>query len=798
MADPTNPADPTADPTTIVAPTPEQNAAWSTFEANTAAAGEKLQGIGAIGATVGSVFSTLTDKLNNAGISLKSIGSIVDGNSGQFGLLTTSILGAREAFTNLNSGLDTTRLVTYMDQFTELANIIKTGPGTAAAAKAIEGIVGAVTRLGASSQTAQKIQNELKNGVMTSAQAFLTSADNITRLQNSFLQMTIAGGGAADLFDGIHGKMTSVGSDFQNLNNVTDLYAKQLEKASAAMGGSLKAQENAARYMTQIARMPGQLNNLVKQTEIAGKTTDLLTASLDIASGTGRSEEEVLSDINKVLTTYKSLQDDANVTTGAAADLTSRMGLLSKDLQADIKDVQGALLGQTDAFKMFVGVGSDVTSMTKGMAQSMSDYVSSLESIGVPAQNAIEMFKQYTATISNMTMGQKAFLSTMSGGAGGLRGGFQIDMMIKQGKFEELQKKVGDTIKKMTGPIVSLDEASKSESAAAQYQRQIMILQQGPLGAMAKTPQEAENLLAAMKEGKPVAQTKSPEERMQAQMKEGNKIQKDSYTQLVDINQSLNTLVLRAGEANKITGREVLGTGNRGALAGGVGGTGAGLTPGGGVIGGPTAPNAETFKKMEDIARNLPKNLKDSWQALREALGSGNKESIQQFTTRMNDAIKEQKSHMSKLSDTQRGAINAAQEMMSATKPGAASTGMVTPGGTTDKPATPPGVTMTVGGQERKLSFHTPESYPSKGKIVGQAVPPATQAGVTTTGPGGTRTGTTTTGPTHPMMDPNKPVPVTLAGGTAFTVNFTCPNCGTPSRQTAVSGTTSQGNNQPR
>jgi hypothetical protein len=767
---------PTVDPNAIITPTAEQNQAWSTFEENTAAAGSRLERIGTIGSAVGTVFSTLTNKLNDAGISLKSVGNIVDGNSGQFGLLTTSILGARAAFTSFTN-VDTSRLVTYMDQFAELSDIIKTGPGTQAAAKAIEGIINVVTKLGASSETTTKIQTDLKNGVMTSAQAFLTSADNITRLQNSMLQMTVAGGGAADLFDGIHGKLTSVGSDFRNLNNVTDLYSKALEKGTLALGGTLKGQNLAAEYMARIARMPGQLANVIKHTEIAGKTTDLLTASLDIASGTGRKEEEVLDDINKVLTSYKSLQDDANITTGAAATLTARMGLLSKDLQADIKDVQGALMGQTDAFKMFVGTGSDVTKMTQGMAQSMSDYVSKLESVGVPAQNAIEMFKQYTSTISQMTMGQKAFLSTMSGGAGGLRGGFQIDMMIKQGKFEELQKKVGDTIKKMTGPIVSLDEASKSESAAAQYQRQIMILQQGPLGAMAKTPQEAENLLAAMKEGKPLAQTKSPEERMRLEMKEGNKIQKDSYTQLVDINQSLNTLVLRAGEANKITGREFLGTGNTGAIAGGVGGTGAGIVPGR-VIGGPAAPNAETFKQMQDIARNLPKNLKDSWQSLVEAIGSGNRESIQHFTTRMNDAIKEQKSHMSKLSDTQRGAINAAQEMMSVAKSGASATGTVTPS---------PSITIGSPGKERRLSFTPHDSYAPAGKQVGKVIPPTTTTTATTEA--GSRGGTTT-GPHAMTGGPNQPIPVVLAGGQGLTLHFTCPNCGTNVRQQSTTSDT--------
>lgn len=788
MADPITPPD-------IVAPTPEQNEAWSTFESNTAAAGEKLQGIGSIGVAVGSVFNSLTEKLGNVGISLKSVGSIVDGSSGQFGLFTTSIIGAREAFTSF-SNVDTSRLVTYTDQFRELYDIIKAGPGTQLAARAIEGILGTMSRLGASSEDVKKAQSELKNGVMTTAAAFLQSADNITRLQNSMLQMTIAGGGAADLFDGIHGKMTSVGTDFQNLNNVTDLYAKQLEKATAAMGGTLKAQNNAAQYMAMIARMPGQLTNLIKHTEIAGKTTDLLTASLDIASGTGRKEEEVLDDINHVLTTYKSLQDDSNITTGAAADLTARMGLLSKDLQADIKDVQGALRGQTDAFKMFVGVGSDVTAMTKGMADSMSDYVSKLEQVGVPAQNAIEMFKQYTSRMAEMTTGQKAFLSQMSGGSGGLKGAFQVDLMIKQGKFQELQQKVGDTIRKMTGPIVSLDEASKSESAAAQYQKQIMILQQGPLGAMAKTPAEAENLLAAMKEGKPVAQTKSPEERMQTMMKEGNKLQKDSYTELVEINQSLNTLVLRAGEANKITGRQVLGTGNTGALAGGVGGTGAGITPGGGVIGGPTAPNADTFKRMEDIARNLPTKLKDSWQSLREAIGSGNRENIQKFTDRMNDAIKSQKAHMGQMSADQRAAVDAAQDMMSISR---TPTPPTTPGTTTTRPPTPPpGVTIGPAGRQRTLSYTPLEGYTPAGRQVGRAVVAPTGA-TTTTGPGArTGGGGTTTAFTQPG-GPTQPVPVTLAGGQGITLHFTCPNCGNATTQQALTpnSTSPQTNKRP-
>lgn len=799
MADPPTTPSTTVTTPDIVAPTDEQNQAWSTYSANVDQAGGSLGKTIDLSSQVKTAFDTVTSALSKAGVAFGNLGSMTPEMATKFGLLTSSIMGTRDAFAGI-AGVDTSRLTTVMDQVTDLQEAFQNSEAYKIAQRTFNETTAAIMRnadkLGPTGvQAALKAASETfktATSVVSDATiAFAKSADNATRLQNSMIQMTLAGGGAGKLFGDLGDTFGSAGSDLQHLDNTMKLYNTTLEKGSALLGGTKRAQETIAGYMATINKMPGTLTNLIKSTEIAGKTTDLLTGSLEIAAATGRREEDVLTDINQVLTSYKGIQDESNQTAGAAATLTARMGLLSHDLQADIKDVQGAMMGQVDAFKMFVGVGSDVSAMTQGMANAMSDYVSKLESVGVPAQNAIEMFKQYTGQLSQMTMGQKAFLLTMSGGAGGLRGGFQIDMMIKQGKFEELQKKVGDTIKKMTGPIVSLDEASKSESAAAQYQRQIMILQQGPLGAMAKTPQEAENLLAAMKEGKPVAQTKTPEERMQAMMKEGNKIQKDSHTVLVDIAQSVNTLALRASEANKATMRVVGGTGNLGPIAGGFNNQGAGISPGRGPTGAPIY-GSEAFKQMEQVARNLPKTVQDSWASLKEAIKGGNQESIQKFNDRMMAAINDQKKNQSSLTEAQRTALTAANKLL--TTPATRETTAPTTGLGTAPPTTQ---TTTIGppGKERTLSFTPMDTYAPRGKQVGQVIPPATQAGVTTTGPGG-RGGTTTTGPTHPMMDPNKPVPVTLAGGTAFTVTFTCPNCGTPSRQTAVSGTTSQGNNK--
>jgi len=759
-----NPTDPTPTDPTVAVPTQDQIDKWTTFEQVTAASGASLEKVGDISSGVGAIFGTLSDKLKMAGLSFTDLSSMTDQTSRQFGVLTTSVLGSREAFTNLSGAMDTSRLVTYMDQFKELGDILKAGPGTQMAANAIEAIIGKMSSLGASSATVAKVQQELKTGVMTAAAAFFTSADNITRLQYSMMQMTTSGSGMQALLD-------AVGSDFQNLDKVTKSYTDTLSKATAALGGSKKAQETAALYMAQINKMPGGLNLLIKSTDIAGKSTDLLTESLNIAAISGRKEEEVLGDIAEVLKGYKSALDDSNDVGGAAATLQARMATIAGTLHANIQDVRGALMESTSAFKMFVMDGANAADMTKGMADAMENYTSSLEAVGVPAGNAIEMFKNYTGVMKNMTLGQQAFLSTMSGGPGGLRGAFKVQDQIAKGDFESLRKDVETTIKRMTGPIVSREQAMQSESAAANYTRQIQLLQQGPLAGLAKSMPEAQALLKAMAENKKLPEVtadKSKDNQMQTALKAGQKIQQDSYTELTKVNSSLNTLVLQAGLANKKTTREMLGTGNTGSYGGGVAGAGGGITPGRTPVGTPTN---DALQQVAQIAMDLPKTVKDAWASFKEALGTGNKQSIQQANDKMVSAIKDQRAVWSTLTAEQRAATATAQQAFSVAKPT-----VPTATGTTTKTVpqtgtpTSPGTTAGSG-----FTFNPPQNTVKTARQLPSPLPPTTGGtGATATAGGRQAAG----GLGHGT--PGQAVPVTLGPGSVITVNLTgvCPHCG--------------------
>lgn len=774
MADPPTP--PSVTPPEIVTPTQDQLDKWNILEQVTASAGFHLEGVGTIGKVVGTVFGSIDESLKKAGISFKNINSLTDQTSRQFGGAITMVLGARSAFDNLSGSMNTDGLVTYMEQFRELGEILRAGPGTQMAANAIETVIGTMSKMGATSDQLKKAQNELGAGVMKTAAAFFTSADNIHKLQYSMMQATLSGHGMQDLFD-------SVGDDFEKLDDVTKSYTDTLNKATTALGGSKKAQENVALYMEQIQKMPGGLKILTETSKIAGQENDLLTETFKIAAISGRNEKEVLQDISKVLNEYKSALDKTNDAAGAAATLQARMATIAGGLRANIQDVRDALMGSVDAFKMFSMNGSSVSGMTTGMADAMENYVSSLVSVGVPASNAIEMFKNYTGVMKDMNLGQKSFLSTMSGGAGGLRGAFQIQDKIAKGDFDSLRSQVETTMKKMTGPILSRDDAMKSEAAASNYTRQIQLLQNGPLGGLAKSMPEAEALLKAMKEGTKlptqIGGEKATNNKMQSAMDAGQKIQQDSYNELTKANASLNALVIQAGVANKKTARNILGTGNTGAYAGGVDGKGGGITPGRTGIG---IPNNNALQQIAGIAMNLPRTVKEAWDSFKEVLGTGNKESIQKANDKMITAIKEQKAVWANLTPEQKAAMNTTSQAFSAVKPTtqAASSGIptVTPATTTSVPRT---------------AYATPTTAPRPGQRVPAPMqPPATAA---TSGGAASRAGQTG----GMAVGPNgQAVPVTLAPGSTITVNLTgaCPHCGRDVRHSLVDQGVSQGTNQ--
>jgi len=776
------PTDPTTPPT-VLAPDTDQLDAWRQYNDYTAQAAKNVDNVNSISAMAKQTFDAMDNGMQKLGMSFSSLDVMTSKQAAGFGALTTSILGSKEAFTSLTD-VDTSKLLTFTKQVKDMQEMIAQSPAYKVAAEGVSKLKQKLEELTISGNTAgaaltRKAIREAEDGlksltkvVSDSAMAMLTGADNSLRLQNAMFQLTMQAGDSKDLFEGFgkDGLFDGMSEGFENIGDVMTHFNTRLEEGSAALGGN---QELAAKYMAEINRMPGGFKAIIQPLKIGSDETNILTASIQYATGAGRKQEEVFSDMSKAMSEY-------GISGGDALRFSARMTEVSKATGGQLKDVQTALHGVADAFKMYKNNGADATKMTQGMADSMRSYVSELTAVGVPAQNAIEMFKNYSTQISSMTIGQQAFLSTMGGGPGGLRGALTVQDDLAKGNFDKIRKQVEQTLKKTSGPLITREEAMKSEQGSAQYVRQMQVLQQGPLGSMAKSPGEADSLIRAMKEGKAFKPKEgaTPEKALQDTMIKGQEWQKGSYTELTKINTNLQAMILRGGTANLATTQKMFTAAGARSIAGGSG-YGEGISPDAQERVSTTqrtiataAPNSEIFKQTAEAVKNLPKTFGDAWNSFKESIkGGANTESTQQSTARMLAAIKEAQA-AGNMTDKQKESLNTLQTNFSGVK----STS------TAESPAAP--TIGPTGMATPKMAFTKITDFQRPGQRI--PLPAAT----TTTATGAP--GTPTTGRQAPGVGggaPGQAVPVTLAPGSAITVNFTgaCPHCGTNVRHATES-----------
>lgn len=780
MADPVDPNTPT-DPN-IQPLDPAVTQSYEDFNATADRSRQSMSALENIFVSASSSLKFLAEGFVIAGGKLENIGVLTSQDATKFGALTTAALGAKEAF-NSFANVDTSRLSTFATQIGDIQNMLEKSPAYGLAKKAFEETANAAKNLMMSGDAAKKSLGagmlasaiktfeEAKNKILESSKAMLVGADNALKLQNAFIQLAAQAGDTATLFQGISNTIDGVGDDLSNLNNITAKYQDVMYNAMQATG--IENEEVMASYMATIVKMPGGFKELMGSMEVAGRSTNILTAAVQYATGAGRNQNEVFEDMRKAISQYGvSVQD--------ALKFTANITAVSETLHAQIDDVRSALMGSADAFKFFAMGEDGAKKMTQGMTESLNQYVASLSNVGVPVQNALEMFKNYTSQVKDMNQAQQAFVSGMSGGPGGLMGGFQMDAMIKRGDFAGLQKKVEETIKKMTGPIVSFEDAQKSQTAAAQYTRQIQILQQGPLGKMARSREEAESLLESMRVGKVAEKVKDPTTTLAENIEKGAKIEQLSYTELKEININTKRMRGQSDLANLTTIQRTFAA--RTGAAGGVDNQGRAVnlsnqealraTQERGMAPPEGTPTERALKELGITIRNLPMSIQSDITSLQESISSGNKEKTQQSHEKLMKSISDWKAQAATLPKDQKesmerviaGVQARANSMIQNSSAGPAL--FRPPGPVTTVPATTASNTMAVNQNAR--------DYRPAGRQVGASVPVGT-SGTATNVPGAVNRGPLAAANQHQGA-----IPVALAPGSAITVNITgvCPHCG--------------------
>lgn len=446
---------------------------------------------------------------------INSLETVTNAQTKQFGLVTTAILGASESFKTLGGNA-----LTIGDQFKNVNDQLSGG----------KGILANLINLSGSPQVAQGMKKMIDT-FKDMTEETIKGADNALRLRAGYMSLAASTGDLGDVYK-------TAGDDLGNINDVISKQAQIMANAAGATNLPISTMEH---YYAALGQIPGALKSVVKGGEDAAKSFDMLTATTRLAHGTGRDFKDIVNDLSEAYKNYGIKGEEA-------LNFTSRFSEISNKFGIQLSSVKSALSVVAIEMGKYVDAISGGNKMAEGSAAIMNNYMGALTATGITGERAAGIIGNMTKHMGELNIAQKSFLSAQSGGPGGLMGGFQIEKMLREGNIEGVFEKAKQTMQKQFGSIVSLDEASKSEASAAQFQKQILMLRQGPLGSFAQTDQDAMRILEGFKKGTAVAPPdKLKETGLQENMTKGLNYQKQSATALVAIQNLIEKFKLSAG-----------------------------------------------------------------------------------------------------------------------------------------------------------------------------------------------------------------------------------------------------------
>ncbi len=517
MPDPT-PSLPDLEATTKVVENASK--ALSDYNDYTVKTGQNLTALDSITIGVKDAFNSFESTLSSYNISIQSTNALTDKQTTQFGMLSAAVLGTKTSFNTLQN-IDTSNLSTFTDQIKYLTDSFTD-------AQSGIGQLVSFARTSFGQMVPQQVIGQGIDAVEAFVSNLAKSADNALRVSNAYIQLSARTGNLSEVF-------SAAGPNLENLNALLEKQTALTSNATKATGLAPDVIQN---YYSQLGTIPKALEETVKSGGSATETISALTASIKLSAGSGRNYSDIIDDMKDAFKDYNIVGEDA-------LQFTARMGEVSNKFGTNLDVVRSSLKETAGLFKMF---GNEA----EGSANILNSYVESLKNTGLSGDAAVEVVTSMTHGLKDMGIAQKAFLSAQTGGPGGLMGGFQIEKMMRDGKIDQVFEKVRSQMQKQFGKIVSLEEASSSQAAAAQMTRQMLILKQGPLGSFAKDDQSAMRILEGFKakqEGK-VGTTDLSNKIVQDVVNKGTVIQEKSYTELSRIRGVLEEIHGTADIAN--------------------------------------------------------------------------------------------------------------------------------------------------------------------------------------------------------------------------------------------------------
>lgn len=465
------------------------------------------------------VARTNTEQIKKATLGQGEFAAQIKNNMGLIGSMSGALLGASNALKSFR--VDDANLNLFSSQLETTIQL------ATRAASPITALSSVAKSLGVNIDGLNTVK-EITSKIYNAGMAFASSADSAVLFQTALYQSAAASGQLGNF-------MRANGPEFQNTNNYLKVVGSTITSVAAASGLS---SAKVTAYYQNLAKIPGSLESVIKSGSTTTQSMTMLQGAIRLVDGTGREMSGVMDDLKVAFENY-------NLTGEKALNFTAKMSQVSESLGVPLEDVRGYVSRVSSELKLF----GDNTNASANVFNKLYD---GFKNTGISAKSASELIGEMTGQIGRLGTAQKAFLSSQTGGAGGLQGAFQIDKLLKEGKVDEVFDKARQMLQKQFGKIVSLDEAAGSQQAAAQFQKQIMLLKSGPLGGLVDSDIKAQKVLESFRNNTPVKSL--DDNALKGIFDRGLSVQKQRKTVLSSVQNALESMQIQGN----ISGRELV------------------------------------------------------------------------------------------------------------------------------------------------------------------------------------------------------------------------------------------------
>jgi len=345
-----------------------------------------------------------------------------------------------------------------------------------------------------------------------------------------------------------------MGDNYENLNKLTADFGAAMNNSAKATGYSV---EQVTQWAMSAKHIRGFLDHTVEGLGKFGEGMSAMTAAIQLSRSSSQDMSIVLGTLVKAYEDLGNAQGPVTDGVEKGLHMFSLMQEATDKLGIRFEDTQGYLTHVADAFK-FIGDN------TQGATNILARFSGALQNTGLTAKASVDIIQGMVDSVNSLSIGTKALISQRTGGPGGLQGAFQIENLLRQGKVDEVAKKMEQTLRQQFGgKIYSLEEAARSPQAASQFMRQRELLKSGAFGGLAKTDETANRLLEALSKGptETANALKSADEALKDNVAEGTKLTERTNTILDDMNTSIARGVIIQEQQLLLEARSIIGTG---------------------------------------------------------------------------------------------------------------------------------------------------------------------------------------------------------------------------------------------